>query len=128
MGIKAKQLNCDICHKPGGEGDLELGFIDLSINDQKIAHQKCWTRDPEAKSWTRLKYLYSVTEDIMSEIQTWMSETIVGTETIDDDTVAKVESVLIQMMKNNDVIATPINIRLSEDKTAVIWDGFKFET
>lgn len=50
-------LTCDICGQTGNltEGDPgELGRIDLSINDDEIAHRKCWTRDPEAKSWTPL--------------------------------------------------------------------------
>lgn len=48
---------CAICREPGNhvEGDPEqLGRIDDSINDDEIAHQKCWKRDPEAKVWEPL--------------------------------------------------------------------------
>jgi hypothetical protein len=48
---------CEICGKPGNltDGDPdELGRMDASINDQEIAHRKCWARDPEAHAWTPL--------------------------------------------------------------------------
>jgi hypothetical protein len=52
---KDNKDRCDICGEPGGEGEDELGEIDMSVNDDKVVHRKCWTRDPEASSWTSLR-------------------------------------------------------------------------
>jgi hypothetical protein len=46
---------CDICGDPGGERMDELGRIDFSVNDHEVVHRRCWTRDPEASSWTPLR-------------------------------------------------------------------------
>jgi len=52
---------CEICGEAGGigsaHGELELGRMDLSINEHEIAHAKCWQRDPECKCWTPIARL-----------------------------------------------------------------------